>query len=139
MSFDLTRLNLLAVFVAAVAAFVVGGMWYAVLFGRPWARVYGYTEAQLQEMSKNPGRTFPLIFLCDVVMALAVAVLVVNLNLTSVLSGAVLGAALWLGVAGANGLALQLGHGRPLAGWIIDTGQQLVALLVCGMILSVWR
>lgn len=38
-------INLLAVILAALAFFVVGALWYGVLFSRPWQRETGVTEA----------------------------------------------------------------------------------------------
>ncbi|MFA6219141.1 MAG: DUF1761 domain-containing protein [Erythrobacter sp.] len=38
------NVNLVAVFLAALAFFAVGALWYGVLFGKPWQRETGITE-----------------------------------------------------------------------------------------------
>lgn len=52
--------NLLAVFVAAAAGFLVGGVWYGPLFGKAWMAENGFTEEQLKNanMLKIYGLTF---------------------------------------------------------------------------------
>jgi hypothetical protein len=40
----LGNVNLVAVFLAALAFFAVGALWYGVLFGKPWQRETGITE-----------------------------------------------------------------------------------------------
>jgi Protein of unknown function (DUF1761) len=48
--------NLLAVVLGAVAFFVVGMIWYTVLFGKAWQKAAGITEEQMS------GSNMPLIF-----------------------------------------------------------------------------
>jgi hypothetical protein len=51
--------NLLAVFLAALAFFAVGALWYGVLFGKPWQRETGVTEPpQGAQVLKIMGLTF---------------------------------------------------------------------------------
>lgn len=49
-------INWLAVVLAAIAAFVVGGIWYGPLFGKAWMVAAGKTEEELK--ATNPGRVF---------------------------------------------------------------------------------
>lgn len=56
--------NWLAVFVAGLAGFVVGGLWYSpLLFGRAWMRAAGVTEEQLAVGDKGKIFGLSLIFL----------------------------------------------------------------------------
>lgn len=52
--------NLLAIFVAAAAGFLVGGIWYGPLFGKAWMNENGFTEEELKKanMLKIYGLTF---------------------------------------------------------------------------------
>ncbi len=139
MNIDLAGLNWFAVLTAAAASFMIGGVWYAALFGKAWARAYGYTEEQLKAMGANPARTFSLMFVCDAVSAAVIAVIAQAAGVAGAVEGIVLGVLLWLGVAAANGLQVHLGSGRPFGGFVIDTGKQLVALAVVGLVIGVWR
>jgi hypothetical protein len=60
MPFDLARVNFLAVLVAGLAAFFIGGLWYTVLFGKLWVKLHGYSEEKIKQMqaSMSPPRFF---------------------------------------------------------------------------------
>ena len=58
MSFDFSAINYWAVLVAAVTSFVIGGVWYTVLFGQAWARLQSLSEEQLAQMAKDQPRNF---------------------------------------------------------------------------------
>jgi hypothetical protein len=64
-------INLLAVLVAAMAAFVVGGIWYApLLFGERWQ-----TDPRLHEhLRATPGLIFGIGFLLSLIAALMFAI-----------------------------------------------------------------
>jgi hypothetical protein len=52
--------NLLAIFIAALCGFLVGGLWYGPLFGKTWMAENGFTEEELRKdnMVKIYGLTF---------------------------------------------------------------------------------
>jgi Protein of unknown function (DUF1761) len=52
--------NLLAILVAAAAGFMVGGLWYGPLFGKPWMAEHGFTDESMKNanMLKIYGLTF---------------------------------------------------------------------------------
>ncbi|MGL4324218.1 MAG: DUF1761 domain-containing protein [Beijerinckiaceae bacterium] len=54
------NVNLLAIFVAAAAGFLVGGIWYGPLFAKAWMAEHGFTEESLKDanMLKLYGLTF---------------------------------------------------------------------------------
>lgn len=53
------NVNVLTVFLAALAFFAVGALWYGVLFGRPWQRETGVTQAPKGgQVAKIMGLTF---------------------------------------------------------------------------------
>lgn len=139
MSLDLSAVNWWAVLVAAGASFVLGGVWYMVLFGKAWRRVYGFSDEDLERMGAHPERTFPTLFLCDLVAAAVVAVLAAQLGIVGAPGGVALGLVLGLGVIGAGTLATATGSGRPVKGWLIDAGKHVASFIVMGAILGAWR
>ena len=52
--------NLLAIFIAAISGFMVGGIWYGPLFGKAWQREIGLSDEEIQSanMLKIYGTTF---------------------------------------------------------------------------------
>ncbi len=79
MILDFSQVNIWAVIVSAIAAFMVGGIWYAAIFGKAWVRLHGFDEGQVKEMEKTQARTFGLFFVCDLVTATVVSLLIPNL------------------------------------------------------------
>lgn len=61
-------INLLAVFLAALAFFVVGMIWYGALFGKVWQREAGLTPDQMA--GGNMPLIFALCFLFELLIAL---------------------------------------------------------------------
>jgi len=64
-----TEIHWLAVLLAGVAGFAVGGVWYSLLFGKAWMAARGVTKEQIQAGGAKPGMLFGITFLLDLVMA----------------------------------------------------------------------
>ncbi len=139
MSLSLAAINWWAVLVAAVAGFMVGGVWYGALAAKAWVRVHGFSADTIERMRKLQARNFSLFFVLDIVMALVLALLTGAAEATSAGQGALLGALLWAGVAAPIAAAKDAACVRPFQAWAIDTGHELALLVVMGAILGAWR
>lgn len=141
MNIDMSQVNWLAVLVAGVAAFMLGGAWYSALFGKLWMRLQGWSDEKVAEMKKtmSPGKFLGGMMACCLVLAVAVEFLVVALNLTTATAGACLGSILWLGPAGANAMMVHIASHRRMGLYLIDAGYQFVCLVTQGMILAAWH
>ena len=64
------NINWLAVVLAALATFVVGGLWYSLLFAKPWQKAAGVTDEQLKS---GTARVFVGSFILALVMAVFLA------------------------------------------------------------------
>ena len=84
---DLRQLNLWAILAATLSAFVLGGLWYSVLFGKAWMKANGFTEATAP---KGNGKTFGIAFVLTLVMAFNLAMFL-NDSKTNVSWGATAG------------------------------------------------
>ncbi len=60
--------NLLAILVAALSGFMIGGIWYGPLFGKVWQRESGVTQEAMD--AANPLKLYGLTFLFSVLSAL---------------------------------------------------------------------
>jgi Protein of unknown function (DUF1761) len=134
------HINYLAVLVAAVAAFAVGGIWYSpLLFAKQWVKAHGYTEERVAEMQKSAGKAYAVSLLCQLLTAFAIAVLIGYLQIVRCVPGLKLAALIWAGFAFPLGLMANVFSDKRISVFYIDTGYQLVYLLVMGSILAVWR
>lgn len=140
MKWALDQINWLAVPSAALAAFFLGAIWYTALFGKAWVSANGYTPEQLKSMQSK--RPMPVFFgslvVCYVVAAIALALLVVNLDIRSAVSGMLLGLVAWA-IVGAFRMTAQVSSPKPMSAFLIDSGFDFVALLAMGAILGAWR
>lgn len=132
---DLSQLNYLAIFVAAVSTFLLGSIWYApFLFGKAWMSANNFTEDDLKGgMVKVLGSALVL----EIVMAFNLAAFIGNE--ADVTFGAFAGFA-----AGFGWVALGLGvtylfDRKSFKHWAIDAGYHTVAFTMMGAILGVWH
>ncbi len=131
----LADVNWLAVLVATIVAFVLGGLWYSkVLFGNVWMQEVGLTEEAVN--NANMPRTFATTFLLQLIAAVAIAALIGNdgnwqLGLQT---------GLWVGlfwIATAYGVTY-LFEQRPFRLWLINAGYYVVLYAVMGTIIGAW-
>jgi hypothetical protein len=129
-----------AVMLAAVAAFVIGFLWYSpFLFGNLWVQGHGYTPEQLAAMQTTVGRTYGIMFLCLIVSGVVLSLLLHLSATADAAGGARLGFLGWLGFAATTGLSGNLFGLAPLSLYAIDTAYQLVYFVAMGAILGYWR
>ena len=129
-----TEIHWLAVVVAGLSGFAVGGIWYGPLFLKPWLRAEGKTKEEMG--GGHPAMVFGLAFLCNLFSAFILDHTVStygdpDMALTVMITG---GVALGF-VIPAYGVNY-LFAGRRLALFWIDAGYWLVTYLVMGVILD---
>ena len=133
-------INLLAVLVAAVVTFALGALWYSpLLFAKAWVAANGFTPEKVEAMRKGAGKAYSVTFLCWLVMAAALAVLIHRLGVNTAIGGVKVGGLCWAGFAATVGLSGLVFSERRPAAFLIDTGYQLVSLVGMGVILSLWQ
>jgi len=141
MSIDLSTVNWTAVGTAAFGTFLLGGVWYTVLFGNVWKRLHGIDDAKVKEMQvrRPPPVFFSLMLIAYLVVATVLALLIGALSIQTAAAGALLGIVLWLGLAAAIGLTAWLPSDKPLSVFAIDWLFQLIFLAGMGATLGAWR
>ena len=136
----LQSVHVLPIVVSAVAVFLIGMLWYSpVLFAKAWMKGHGHTEEKLRQMQAQAGRAYAVTFVCYLVMAFAMSVLLNRIGVVSVLTGIKVGAILGLGFAAPLGLTANVFSEKPLSAYLIDAAYQVVFLIVMGAILAAWR
>jgi hypothetical protein len=137
--------NWLAVLVAAIVIFALGGLWYSpVLFAKRWIALQNKTEEQMR--AEAAGANMPLMyasaFLTALITAWTMAMVFAHFANDIVMNaahGALFGALLWLGFAATTSYATALFSGKPRQLWFIDSAYNLVSFVLAGIILAVWR
>ena len=139
MNLDFSQINWIAVAVAVVAAFLIGGLWYGVIFSKAWVRLHRYSEEQVKAMAKTQARSFGIFIIVDFIAAVVMALLVGNLGIASLRDGLLLGFLIWLGFTLVDEAKQNAAHHRPMSAFLIDAGFSLVSLLAMGAIIGAWR
>ena len=140
MHVDFARINWLAVVVAAVATFLLGGLWYSALFQKVWIQSQNLTDEQIARMKAdmNPAQFFGGMVVSYFVLAVVMAILVTAFDIRSAASGALLGWLVWVAVAAVY-MTGHLASNRSIAAFLVDTSFQLIYLVGMGAILAAWR
>ena len=129
-----------AVLVSSAVIFALGGLWYSpVLFAKRWVALTGKTEEELKANAGAMPMSYLFVMLCGLVTAYVMALVIGNFAPASAVDGGLIGALCWLGFAGATSFGTALFSGKPKALWLIDSGFNLAAFIVAGIILAVWR
>jgi len=139
---NLLQLNWLAIVVAFVAFFAIGAIWFGPKTFYPvWVRALG------KDPQEGPrGLPMPLVFGLTALGALVqVVTTAIVIHFVSAASGAVgalggagIGLLLGVGIAAAASLSHRLFASQGLKVWIIEVGNDIVALTVAGLIIGIF-
>jgi len=135
--------NLLAVLLAAVAAMVVGFIWYSpFLFAKPWTREMGYDpndKAQMAAMQKSAGPAYGGSFLAGLLTALILAMFLHWMHAQDLHAGLGVAFHAWLRFVATVQFTGALFAKQSMKLFAINTGYQLVSLLVMAAVLVWWK
>jgi hypothetical protein len=132
--------NWLSVVVAAVAAWLFGGVYYTAL-SKPWLAAQGKTleQCKIEQAGKSgvaKAAPFILVFVGEIIMAWAMYGILFHMNMFTVRAGAISGAALWLGFVLTTITGNYAFHGRKPMLIVLDSAAWLGAMVIIGAIVG---
>ncbi|MDQ0462405.1 hypothetical protein QO010_000153 [Caulobacter ginsengisoli] len=126
--------NWLAVVAAALSSFLLGGIWYSVLFAKAWQAAAGLTDEQAKGGNKA------LIFGGSFVLALiASATFALFLGVQPIMTGALYGLCAGLTWVAASFGINYLFERKPLKLFLINGGYHTLQFTLIGLILGAWH
>lgn len=139
----LEHLNYLAVAVCAVLYFVIGGLWFSpVLFSKAWSAGHKISmptnDAEKAHFRKRMPIQMFTAFACGAILTLALGCLISRFSLY----GPLLGLKAGLLACAFTCTPIIMSHnftGKSYKTMLIDAGYHFVALIIVGIILSVWK
>lgn len=131
------RTNYPAVVVAAIAYWVLGAVWYGVLFTKPWMALEHITFEQAQSVSHVV--PFVVSFLLELLIAYSLAQLCIWRNANTVGRGASAGVLVWIGFVGPIVFMTYMFEMRPRLLFAINGFYPLAGLVLMGAILGAWK
>ncbi len=136
------EINILAVIVATIAMFAVGGLWYMVLFQKQWSKMHDMdklTDKQLEEMSAKMGPYYGLQLLMTILSAW---VLVYVMNLLPDMPPVLIAVLMWAGFVLPMSVSGVIFGGTKskyiLSKILIQSGETLVRLIVAAWGISLF-
>jgi len=134
------RINYAAVGVAAVAYWLLGAVWYGLLFARPFIALMGWTPEQLAAIqAKGETASLGVAFVTSFVLAYVLAHFVRFVGAETAATGAVTGFWLFVGFVATSNLETVLFESRPLGLYLINNSYHLVGMLGMGALLAAWK
>lgn len=125
--------NYSAVVVAAVVAFIIGGIWYGPVFGKRWMALLARDQVGPSPVG------FALGIVAALVNAWFLAFVAVNANVTGALDGIVLGFFAWLGLMATITATMTAFEGRSWKLWLLNNAHNVLVQAVMGAIVAAWR
>ncbi len=133
--------NILGLFLAALAFWLIGSLWYGPLFGETWLELQGMTkemaEAQMQEkgMAKVLGTGFLLSLISTIGLSYVLQQSSASLLATCAKICAIIAALIVLPIMA----YAVLYESKPMKGLMLDFGYILVGFVVAGAVMSFFR
>ncbi len=131
------EVSYLGVFLAAIAAMIVGGLWYSpLLFGNHWVKLMGYSKADVEAAKKKGmARGYALGFVSALLTSWVLALLILWFGATNYAAAAQLAFWVWLGFNVTIFLHNIAWENKPWGLFVINALHNLVSLLVAAAIL----
>ncbi len=130
------KTNYLAVLISALAYWILGAVWYAALFSKPWMALENISMEQAKSM--NPVLPYVITFALNLLIAFVLAQLCIWRSANTAARGAALGILLWIGFVGPVTYTTYMYEMRPMALFAINEFYPLVGFCLMGAILGAW-
>jgi len=136
----MSEVNYLSILVAAIIANFLGFLWYSpILFGNPWMKLTGLTKEKMEKNKQNMPKMFAVGFLTSLIMSYVLANFLNLLEAGMLVDGLKVGLWAWLGFVATTMISGVLYENKSWTLYAINSGYQLVSLLVMGGLLAVWK
>jgi surface polysaccharide O-acyltransferase-like enzyme len=130
------KTNYAAVFIAAIAYWLLGAVWYGVLFSKPWMALENISIEQAKSL--NPVLPYVITFVLNLLIAYSLAQICIWRNANTVGRGASVGVLLWIGFVGPISFTTYMYEMRPKELFAINEFFPLAGMVLMGAIIGAW-
>ena len=135
----LSHINWIAVLVATIAYFLLGALWYSVLFGKKWAQLVKLDTSN-PDMKKGMGGMMISTFVLTLIICFGLEVLVVKFNFVQEVSyGIKIGLLTGLAFATTAVSIHYIYENKPANLYLINNGYHVLGHVIAASILVLWR
>ncbi|HEY4510849.1 MAG TPA: DUF1761 domain-containing protein [Candidatus Paceibacterota bacterium] len=133
-------INYFAVVGAALAAMVIGSLWYSpqVGFGKMWMKLMGWGKDVPESAKKSIGKSYAIMFATALVTAFVLAHFSYVWGAREITTALELAFWVWLGFIATTMLGGFLWEGKSFKLFLLNAGYQFVSIAVMSLIVSLW-
>jgi len=133
---DVSQINFLAVLVAAVSSFLIGGLWYSpMLFANVWMKEANITEESVKQA--NMVKIFGISFILSLIICFNLAAFLGPDS--DLIWGITAGALAGIGWVAASFGIVYLFERKSMKLFLINAGYLAVSFIVAGAIIGAWH
>src|SRR5882724_836 len=134
------KINYPAVLVAAVAHFLIGGLWYGLVFSNQFIQLIGWSPEKLAQVgSQSHGQEYLMACVSSLVLVYILAHFVQYTHAKNAVDGIQTAFWLWLGFIVTTQISTVVFEERKLGLYLLNIGYQFVGTAVAGVILALWK
>ena len=132
----LSHMSYLGVFIANIVAFMFGGLWYTILFGKAWKSEMGIDTAKEQEMQASGSMVKAMIvgFMTGLVSTFVMAYLLHAAGMLSISAAFTLSLLIGLGIVGMTVISDGFYSEHSLKLIAIDTVYRVLQLIIVSVV-----
>jgi hypothetical protein len=132
------RHNPLAIIVATILYFLLGGVWFTV-FKQAWLLGVGRTLEELQAANISPAVTYGSAIITTAILAIFLSWLIQATGPQTLARGVTIAVATWFGVVFTTWATEYAFEARSLQIFFINTGYCLTGMIIMGAVLGAWK
>jgi hypothetical protein len=137
---NFTHANIVSILIAAVAAWIFGGIYYSAL-SKPWLAAQGKTleQCKAEQGAKSgmaKGAPFVVVFVSEIIIAWVLYGILIHLNMFTMRAGIISGAFCWFGFVLTTIATNNAFGGRRVMLTVIDSVGWLGAFVIIGAIVG---
>jgi len=132
------RHNPLAIVVATILYFLLGGVWFTV-FKQAWLLGVGRTAEELQAANISPAITYGWAVATTLILAIFLSWLIQATGPQTLTRGIAVAVATWFGVVFTTWATEYAFEARSLQIFFINTGYCLTGMIIMGAVLGAWK
>ncbi len=131
------NINYLAVLASAVIQWLLGWLWYSLLFAKPWKAAVGHKGGE--DAKSGTALAMASSFIASFILCFVLAHTVSWVSGITFSEGAFVGLVCWLGFMALPMSAQHIYERRPFNLFAINVSYWLVCMVISGGVLAVWR
>ena len=138
----ITSINLWGVLLSAIAAMLIGAIWYSpLLFGKKWMELVGMRPENMEVAKAKAKKSYTISFVGALIMAYVLALVIDNFFIIHLHYALLAGFLMWLGFVVTTTISeyLFIPTPKPWMLYILNNSYHLVVLLMMSVILYFFK